>query len=77
MTLSPMEPNVSNNSCPGLESTQGCRLHMKQPGTTAEGPNFLVASQESEKILLTIVEIQPIELIDGHQVFGAVKLPEV
>jgi hypothetical protein len=44
-----MEPNVSDNSCPGLESTQGCRLHTKHPGTAAEGPNFPVASQASEQ----------------------------
>jgi hypothetical protein len=45
-----MEPNVSDNSCHGLESTQGCRLHTKHPSTAAEGPNFPVASQASEQI---------------------------
>jgi hypothetical protein len=30
MTLSPMEPNVSDNSCLGLESIWVCKLHEKR-----------------------------------------------
>jgi hypothetical protein len=34
MTLSPMEPNVSNISCPGHKSIRVCKSHEKRPSAT-------------------------------------------
>jgi hypothetical protein len=38
MTLCPMEPNVSDNSCLGLESIQVCRLHEERPSVACKAP---------------------------------------
>jgi hypothetical protein len=49
MTLSPMEPNVSDNSCLGLESIQVCRLRKKRPSTTRKDPCSGYESSERAK----------------------------
>jgi hypothetical protein len=47
MTLSPMEPNVSDNSCHGLESIRVCKLHEMLKRSTGESLFFQVAGQAS------------------------------
>jgi hypothetical protein len=42
-----MEPNVSNNSCHGLESIQVCKLHKMLKRSTGESLFFQVAGQAS------------------------------
>jgi hypothetical protein len=37
-TLYPMEPNVSDNSCLGLESIRVCRLHEECPSIARKAP---------------------------------------
>jgi hypothetical protein len=44
-----MEPNVSDNSCLGLESIQVCTLHRKRPSAARENPFFSDASSERAK----------------------------
>jgi hypothetical protein len=38
MTLSPMEPNVSDISCLGPENIQVCRLHEERPSVARKAP---------------------------------------
>ena len=47
MTLSPMEPNVSDKCCHGLESIQVCKLHEMLKRSTGESLFFQVAGQTS------------------------------
>ena len=49
MTLSPMEPNVSNNSCHGLESIRVCKLQEMLKHSARESLFFQVAGQASGK----------------------------
>jgi hypothetical protein len=50
MTLSPMEPNVSNNSCLGRKSIQVYRLHDKRPSVAQK--NLASGYQSSERAKL-------------------------
>jgi hypothetical protein len=75
MTLSPMEPNVSDNSCLGLERIQVCRLHEERPSIARKAP-FQAKNQASEQSDFN-GEDQLTKQIDGHWVFGAIKLPGI
>jgi hypothetical protein len=55
MTLSPMEPNVSNNSCLGHKSIQVCRLHEKHPSVAQK--NLISGYKSSERAKLCCTQI--------------------
>jgi hypothetical protein len=47
MTLSPMEPNVSDNSCHGLEEYSGLQVARECSSVTRENPCFSNYNQAS------------------------------
>jgi hypothetical protein len=56
MTLSPMEPNVSDNSRHGLERIRVCKLHEMLKRSTGESLFFQVAGQASGQSVVDSIQ---------------------
>jgi hypothetical protein len=65
-----MEPNVSDNSCLGLESIRVCKLHEMHPNTAAEGFRFQSASQASGRSFPISSRDLSMKQINGYRDLG-------
>jgi hypothetical protein len=66
--------HVSNISCPGHKSIQVCKSQEKR--NTGESLFQLRVKQAGERLVVSSRD-SPTKQIDGHRVFGAVKLPGI